>query len=68
MIISFVTNSSLSEESLVHLHRLFMDSDAFNMIAMITRHNYGVINIDDPVAEVFYIMQFTKINIHYRVQ
>ena len=38
-----------------------MESVAFNMCAMVYQQNYGAITIDEPVAEGFYVMQFTSI-------
>ena len=40
--------------------RIVLDSVALNMSDMFYQHNYGTIKIDDPVAEVFYVVQFTS--------
>ena len=36
------------------------------MCAMVYQQNYGAITIDEPVAEGFYVMQFTSIT--YKLQ
>ena len=40
---------------------------ALNMSDMVHQHNYGEINIDDPVAKGFYVTQFISMpyTLHY---
>ena len=37
----------------------FLNSVALNISAMVYQHNHGSINIDNPVSEGFYVVQFT---------
>ena len=42
------------------INRLVLDNAALNMSAIIHKHNYGTINIDEPVAEGIYVYQSTS--------
>ena len=43
------------------IHRVFINSDALNISAMVHQNNYVAINMDYPVGEYFYVVQFTPI-------
>ena len=50
-----------TQEELVYIHRIVLYIVAFTMSATVYQHNYGAINIDDPNAEVFYVVQLMSI-------
>ena len=39
---------------------IFLDSVEFNMGDMVNQNSYGAINVDEPKAEGFYVVQFTS--------
>ena len=55
----FVINLSMTEEELVDVQSIVMNSVALNMITMSHQNKYGAIKNDDPVAEGFYVVHFT---------
>ena len=55
----FVMSYSTTEEELVYVHRIIVDSVILNMIAMVHQNTYGAIKIYLPVSEGFYLVQYT---------
>ena len=45
----------------MEIHSIVLDIVALNISDMVNQHNYGEINIDEPKAEGFYVVQFTSI-------
>ena len=58
---TFDMNSLTLERIFLNIHRIVLDSVEFNISAMVYQHNYGTINIDDPVEEGLYAVPFTSI-------
>ena len=50
------------------IHIIVIGSVSLNMRDMVHQHNYGVINIDVPVSEGFYVVQFTSMPYEYILQ
>ena len=44
------------------IHRVFIDSFVFNMSSMVYKNNYCAINIDKPILEGLYAMQFISMS------
>ena len=60
-------NSPTPKEEFVYIHMIAIYIVALNMSDMVHQHNYGEINIDDPVAKGFYVTQFISMpyTLHY---